>query len=303
MRRLTSKRLFHSPHWIDCFIYRFDGRLRFYLPLTCAIRDCILVSAPKRERMIDDAPSKPVEPDPQTQPPPVPPPPDRPTSPNAEQVPSNDAEQRITSLEDRIRLGERWMIYLTGAIAFFGLCSVIVAFLQWQSMQGQLGELKTSGNQVERQVLLTGGQLIQAGKQTMTMQQQMQQDQRPWLHIIFNPPRTPDGRKIIQITENQPLTFQLRFTNLGKTPARSFDSGMFVEVVKNGSDPKLDATTIPPFRFTGGIMFPGDISDTWVTRGNKSKEDDSLTPREHQDLLSGKAYIAIYGTATYTDVF
>src|ERR1043166_2948169 len=116
--------------------------------------------------MINDAPSKPVEANPQTQSPSVSPPPNQPVPANAEQIPANGAEQRITYLEDRIRRGEKWMIYLTGVIAFFGLCSVIVAFLQWESMQGQLGEMKSAGNQVERQVVLGSGQLTQSAQQT-----------------------------------------------------------------------------------------------------------------------------------------
>jgi len=37
---------------------------------------------------------------------------------------------------------ERWMLWLTGGIAFFGLCTVVAAFLQWDAMRGQLGEMK-----------------------------------------------------------------------------------------------------------------------------------------------------------------
>ncbi len=37
------------------------------------------------------------------------------------------------------------MIWLTGAIAFFGLCSVVAAFLQWSAMNGQLNEMKSGG--------------------------------------------------------------------------------------------------------------------------------------------------------------
>lgn len=37
------------------------------------------------------------------------------------------------------------MIWLTGAIAFFGLCTVIVGFLQWNAMKGQLSEMHSGG--------------------------------------------------------------------------------------------------------------------------------------------------------------
>jgi hypothetical protein len=41
-----------------------------------------------------------------------------------------------------VHLSERWTIGLTAAIAFFGLCTVVAAFLQWDAMRGQLREMK-----------------------------------------------------------------------------------------------------------------------------------------------------------------
>jgi len=38
---------------------------------------------------------------------------------------------------------ERWMLWLTGAIAFFGLCTVGAALMQWSVMGGQLAEMKS----------------------------------------------------------------------------------------------------------------------------------------------------------------
>ena len=53
-----------------------------------------------------------------------------------------DFEGRI---EDRIRGAEKWMIWLTAAIAFFGLCAVVVGVLQWNAMKGQLTEMRSGG--------------------------------------------------------------------------------------------------------------------------------------------------------------
>lgn len=50
---------------------------------------------------------------------------------------SNDgARSDITKLEGRIRAAEKWMIWLTAAIAFFALCSVVVGVLQWAAISG-----------------------------------------------------------------------------------------------------------------------------------------------------------------------
>ena len=40
---------------------------------------------------------------------------------------------------------EKWMVGLTGAIAFFGLCTVGVGILQWHVMSGTLTEMQQSG--------------------------------------------------------------------------------------------------------------------------------------------------------------
>jgi hypothetical protein len=44
------------------------------------------------------------------------------------------------------------MIWLTGAIAFFGLCTVIVGAFQWCAMRGQLDEMKAANLVTQRQL-------------------------------------------------------------------------------------------------------------------------------------------------------
>jgi hypothetical protein len=74
----------------------------------------------------------------------TPPPPNDPPAPAAKNVPDEHMAAEVKDLEDRIRGAEKWMIYLTGAIAFFGLCTVAVGILQWCVMSGQLSEMKAS---------------------------------------------------------------------------------------------------------------------------------------------------------------
>ena|SRR5437867_363388 len=61
------------------------------------------------------------------------------------EVRQGDVCAEIQGLETRIKKAEWWMVWLTAAIAFFGLCAVIVGVLQWSAMRGQLGEMKSSG--------------------------------------------------------------------------------------------------------------------------------------------------------------
>jgi hypothetical protein len=66
-------------------------------------------------------------------------------SPDAAQVGKENMNTTIQNLGDELHKAERWMIWLTGAIAFFGLCTVVVAALQWSAIKGQLGEMKSGG--------------------------------------------------------------------------------------------------------------------------------------------------------------
>jgi hypothetical protein len=86
-------------------------------------------------------------------------PPDKPGTLHAGSVTAKPVKNQVQELEDRIKRAEKWMIILTGAIAFFGLCQVVAAFLQWDAMKGQLVEMRGSSNQSERLVILNTGQL------------------------------------------------------------------------------------------------------------------------------------------------
>jgi len=69
-------------------------------------------------------------------------PPDNPHSPTAEGISHQDVQSEVKDIEDRVKRAERWMIGLTGGIAFFALCAVIVGILQWSAMNGQLKEMQ-----------------------------------------------------------------------------------------------------------------------------------------------------------------
>jgi hypothetical protein len=74
--------------------------------------------------------------------PPVPP--DNPNTPDAKPISAQQVHAEVKIIEDRVKQAEKWMIGLTGAIAFFGLCQVVAGFLQWKAMSGQLTEMRGS---------------------------------------------------------------------------------------------------------------------------------------------------------------
>ncbi len=100
--------------------------------------------------MPDDKPSDRIEEQPREQPPgskPIdsPPPPNNPNPPAAQGISRQEVRSEVQNIEDRVKRAERWMIGLTGAIALFALCSVIVGILQWCAMSGQLTEMHNGG--------------------------------------------------------------------------------------------------------------------------------------------------------------
>jgi hypothetical protein len=70
-------------------------------------------------------------------------PPNNPASPDGAQETGNRQGTQIDDIQRSLRDAEKWMIWLTGAMAFFALCSVMVGLLQWSSMRGQLAEVKS----------------------------------------------------------------------------------------------------------------------------------------------------------------
>jgi hypothetical protein len=91
---------------------------------------------------------------------------------------------KINNLENLIESTEkRLMIFLTAAMAFFALCGVGVAVLQWKTMNGQLEEMRS----------------------------QFQRDQRPYV--------MPTKVEPFPFAAGKPIMVNLRWVNYGKSPA------------------------------------------------------------------------------------
>jgi hypothetical protein len=156
--------------------------------------------------------------------------PDLPESPSpaaAQSVSGHEERSEIQSLKDELRTAEKWMIWLTGAIAFFGLCTVVVGILQWLVMGGQLREIRSGS--VDTHALA-----VSAGKQadaTNTLAREAkrstdiaQLQQVPWLGI--EQPGTMQIRFAYVWPEQSPVPYptinlDVRFSakNYGPSPA------------------------------------------------------------------------------------
>jgi hypothetical protein len=123
-------------------------------------------------------------------------------------------------------------------------------------------------------------------------------DQRPWMEA-----QSIDGGWSVSI--NQPITYKLKISNIGKTPAKKISAIMFLEKVANGSPPKI---YIPGPKGAAseesGIMFPNgymDVTAIRIDNINNSAVETPLSPEEMSELSQGKAYLVVYGRIEYFD--
>jgi hypothetical protein len=158
--------------------------------------------------------------------------------------------------DDRVKWADRWMVRLTAAVAFFGLCAVAVSYLQWSAMQGQLAEMGRASDQNERMVILNTGQLrvaarsakaaeeaaLAAGRQTVISQDAFEASNRPYI-AIKNVDFAGDETKKGIITH-------IIMKNFGSNPAAEteIDRHWFADGIE---------TTHAPIAKKRGVFFPG----------------------------------------------
>jgi hypothetical protein len=110
-------------------------------------------------------------------------------------------------------------------------------------------------------------------------------DERPWIRLIAENPQI-----------NSPsFTITTHALNSGKTPAKSFSAVFFIEVVKNGEDPRLNEDRAPTAQSTTGVAFPNIPVDTPVSY--------TFTQSEFQDFKDRRAFFILYAKMTYSDFF
>jgi hypothetical protein len=218
---------------------------------------------------------------------------------------------------------DTWMVILTALLMFIGVGTAWIFYGQFREMKTQTGIINDQAKQAaadtieaskraDKQLELIGKQASAAQDSVGAIQRQMRQDQRPWLGLQMDwpPIKSPSGEvigKLVRVTENQPLTVPMQLTTTGKTVARRVLAKIFIEVVKTSESPHLDSSKPPAWGLTAGIIVPNAPSNFFAHRLLPKKTGleamSNLTPSENQELSAGRAYLAIYGTMTYTDVF
>ena len=112
----------------------------------------------------------------------------------------------------------------------------------------------------------------------------MRTDERPWIRVYVDP---------LPIS-SAAFTISIHAVNSGKTPAKSFQSEFFIEIVKNGEQPQLNETR-PIAGSSTGVMYPNAPGDTPVSY--------TFTQSEYQDFRDGRVFFVLYSKLTYFDFF
>ncbi len=120
-------------------------------------------------------------------------------------------------------------------------------------------------------------------------------DERAWLSL------ESDNRPELQ--EGQTVTSVLHVANTGKTPASNIVLHIALENLRSGESPRLKYD-IPHWAYTSGMQWPNGRQDFTTTMFvHQANGFVVLTPEMHADLVSGKSYLALYGKASYFDIF
>lgn len=243
---------------------------------------------------------------------------------------SGDSEKTdVENLKDELRRAEKWMIWLTGAIAIFGLCAVVVSFLQWRMMSNQLDEMKSgstdthelavqakkqadSMNDLARRMKEQAGQAIVQANAANNQVNKLEAGVRETHALAQQAQRANDiSAKALEVQERpwvgetgmdiqgtvsigQQVSAQLLILNSGKSPAIH----TFVNFLISGkcgefpTNPKYHPTSTPSI-----MVVPPNVS---MTVGNTSLQ---ITNETIDFLSRTECNLYIYGRIVYSDTF
>jgi hypothetical protein len=227
----------------------------------------------------------------------------------------------IQDIEVRVKRAEWWMIWLTFAIAFFGLCSVIVAYMQWQEIHSGSTDThdlavaaKTQADKMKN--MSEAAEKIRKAAEDMVIQDQKiadisklaleasnrqsraaldfsikssRNDQRAWVGT---------GSNTISIAGDGQGKLELLLINTGRTPALETEAAMgWVVGPVSGVVP---APTGPPGNptytfFPQGTFAPQSQHPVSVTV--------SFPPQIISEVNAGIRPLIYYGVIRYRDIY
>ena len=117
-------------------------------------------------------------------------------------------------------------------------------------------------------------------------------DERAWLGIMSNMPNT--------VNESTPLSINITVLNTGKTVARRIYLECSVATFRNTDAVSFDYSR-PHTIHDMGILSPNGFTTGQCSTRQESIE--TLHKSQVDDLVNGRAYLAIFGRGKYDDIF
>jgi hypothetical protein len=242
-------------------------------------------------------------------------------------------EESQKTLEDRIKISDRWMIRLTAALVFVSMVSAAIYYFQLRAMktqadimQGQLitaqDSIKIAKNTLEdarksgeeqsaraERLTKSNEKIAQASKQSVETAKDAAKksldatidnfhlEQRAWVGVTtIEPPKYTDGNRKVYIKEGQPFTLRMFLTNSGRTPAQKLSNLTEVHKLPVGVTPVQIGTK--PTATADKVAQPGEIVDL-ITPPLLNVPNKVFI----EQITSGDYVLYITSIITYEDVF
>lgn len=136
---------------------------------------------------------------------------------------------------------------------------------------------------------------------------EMRTDQRAWITFSAGLIQYPQDEASIGIVR---VSVPITITNIGKTAARVIDAQFVMDYEVEGQSPDFVYDGRARTFDTIGIIFPGTPTQPFnvpfskeMVKDPRRTEPRYLTSSEYHDLQNGNGYMAIYGQATFIDIF
>jgi hypothetical protein len=226
----------------------------------------------------------------------------------------NKTEQEIL---DRVKTGERWMIFLTAIVAGSAIFQTVQSCNNNASTAKQVDRIicaadriggaadsfSGSASRINDGVVGAVGKLQKQVEETERSRKSAGRssriDERAWVSFQL---------KNLIFEEGKPLAITTQFSNSGKTPAVYAKTCQAVKIV--GRDPKRVDIGCPDDKRGHGfsIIEPqGNIqrlsNASGAEVGSNSSPDGLLHAPLIDDLRSGKKFLYLYGRTDYKDIF
>lgn len=119
-------------------------------------------------------------------------------------------------------------------------------------------------------------------------------DERAWIRI--------DALFPASVKEGDKVEVSVRILNFGKSPAKRVISENIISMLRITDEVKFNYPS-PYITDRNAIMYPGDFF-TGTARQRVSEFQPALfTKAEVDELINGRAYLAVYARGTYLDIF